>query len=85
MPGFTSLDFFGPYEALSRLKHLYYLHLSTIAETMEPVSTLPPSWWKPKLPSVYAQSIVPTHTFETAQLPLDLLISQSSPPPSENH
>ena len=71
------MDVFGPLEALTTVQFSYYLNLSIISETLDPVSTFPDrAWWKPKLNTTYSQSIVPTHTFETANFPLDLLISE---------
>jgi transcriptional regulator GlxA family with amidase domain len=71
-PGFQALDVFGPLDALNSLSLAYPMQLSVIAETLSATSTKPP------VPlnnpgADFAQSIVPTHTFETAP-PLDVLI-----------
>ncbi|KAF5328068.1 hypothetical protein D9619_013606 [Psilocybe cf. subviscida] len=71
-PGFQALDLFGPLDALNMLALYYPLELVILAETLEPVSTIPPS--KPDgNPTTFGQSIVPTHTFVNAP-PIDVLI-----------
>jgi hypothetical protein len=73
-PGFTVLDVFGPLEVLNQLSLQYYLNLTIIAETLDPVSSnSDPGWFNPAIKSTMAESIVPTHTFETAP-PVQLLI-----------
>ncbi|KAH9475534.1 Isonitrile hydratase [Psilocybe cubensis] len=70
--GFQALDVFGPLDALNALSLCYPLQLFIIAETLDPVSTKPPgSLGNPT--SNFAQSIVPTHTFDTVPA-LDVLI-----------
>ncbi|GLB41556.1 putative protein kinase activity [Lyophyllum shimeji] len=69
-PGFQALDAFGPLDALNSLAYYFPLDLSIIAATMDPVSTRPPN--APPQGN-FSESIVPTHTFETAP-PLDVLI-----------
>ncbi|KAF8997850.1 class I glutamine amidotransferase-like protein [Cyathus striatus] len=72
MPFFQALDVFGPIDVLNSLAFEYHLNLYIIAETLDPVSTRPPDDENPKN-SDFAQSVVPTHTFETVP-PLDVLI-----------
>lgn len=80
-PAFQALDVFGPLDALSLLSRSHEMNLFTIAETLEPISTklIPganpaaPSAPAPPAASDFAQTILPTHTFETAP-PLDVLI-----------
>ncbi|TFK34005.1 DJ-1/PfpI family protein [Crucibulum laeve] len=71
-PYFQALDVFGSLDPLNSLAFEYHLNLYIIAATLDPVSTRPPDDENPKK-SDFAQSIVPTHTFETAP-PLDVLI-----------
>jgi len=72
-PGFQALDTFGPLDAFNTLARTYTapFTLSIIAATLDPVSTTPSHipWVNP----TFAQSIVPTHTFDTAP-PLDVLL-----------
>lgn len=71
-PGFQALDLFGPLDALNSLALAYPLELYMIAETMEPVSSKPPALYtNPN--SNFAQTLVPTHTFDNAP-PIDVLI-----------
>jgi len=74
-PGFQALDAFGPLDALNTLAHSIPLNLSVIAATLDPVSTKPnPSANFPNPHnSNFAQSILPTHTFDNAPA-LDVLI-----------
>ncbi|KUJ15122.1 class I glutamine amidotransferase-like protein [Mollisia scopiformis] len=73
--GFEVLDVFGPLEALNGLAGLYDLNLTIVAETMDPISSLPPTSWfnGNKMNSTFSEHVLPTHTFETAP-PLDVLI-----------
>ncbi|CAA7263773.1 unnamed protein product [Cyclocybe aegerita] len=71
-PGFQALDVFGPLDALNSLSLAYPLQLYIIAETLNPVSTKPPDHLNPA-GSNFAQSIVPTHTFDSVP-PIDVLI-----------
>ena len=74
-PGFTPLDVFGPLEALNGVGFNYYLNLSVIAETYDPVETHGDyAWFSPRVNGTHTQTIVPTHTFDNANFPLDLLI-----------
>lgn len=76
-PGFTPLDVFGPLEALNGVGFNYYLNLSVIAETYDPVETHGDyAWFSPRVKNTHTQTIVPTHTFANANFPLDLLISK---------
>lgn len=76
-PGFQALDVFGPIDVLNTLAVLYPLDLYILAETLDPVSTAPPTIFNP-LRSNFAQSVVPTHTFDTAP-PIDVLIVPGGP------
>lgn len=72
--GFQALDVFGPLDALNVLSQVYPMQLFVIAETMDPVSTKIPESLKLTPPgSDFAQSICPTHTFDTAPS-MDVLI-----------
>lgn len=67
-PAFESLDVFGPLDALQILSRSYQIDLALIASTLDPVSTKPrASSMNPKN-STFFQSVVPTHTLETALL-----------------
>lgn len=70
-PGFQALDVFGPLDALNILSSSRPMNLSLIAATMDPVSTKPPPGLRPNI-SNFAESVVPTHTFDNAP-PLDVL------------
>ncbi|CZT12127.1 related to ThiJ/PfpI family protein [Rhynchosporium agropyri] len=72
-PGFTSLDIFGPLDALNRLSTQYTINLTLISTTLDPVATEKFSWRKPLMNSTFGESILPTHTFDTAP-ELDVLI-----------
>ncbi|TDZ26088.1 Isonitrile hydratase [Colletotrichum orbiculare MAFF 240422] len=85
-PAFQALDVFGPLDALNLLSRSYDMNLYTIAESLDPVSTklVPGAQHQPgaiaaSAPSGpqatcdFGQTIVPTHTFQTAP-PLDVLI-----------
>ncbi|TEB24553.1 DJ-1/PfpI family protein [Coprinellus micaceus] len=71
-PGFQALDVFGPLDALNCLSFIYPIKLHILAETLDPVSTKPPQGLEHS-GSSFAQSIVPTHTFENAPQ-VDVLI-----------
>ncbi|KAF5379534.1 hypothetical protein D9615_006543 [Tricholomella constricta] len=71
-PGFQLLDACGPLDALNTLAHESPMNLSVIAATMEPVSTKLPASLTPN-PGNFGESIVPTHTFDTAPN-LDVLL-----------
>ncbi|KAG5636623.1 hypothetical protein H0H81_007391 [Sphagnurus paluster] len=72
-PGFQALDVFGPLDAFNTLFFAFGapLKLSIIAESLDPVSTRPRT--APPGASDFDESIVPTHTYDTAP-PLDVLI-----------
>ncbi|KDR71911.1 hypothetical protein GALMADRAFT_253696 [Galerina marginata CBS 339.88] len=70
--GFQALDVFGPLDALNSLSLAYPLQLYVIAETLEPVTTKPPKGLGNPAAD-FGQSILPTHTFETAPA-VDVLI-----------
>jgi transcriptional regulator GlxA family with amidase domain len=65
-PGVEALDVFGPLEALNLLSLTTYLNLTLIAETLDPVSTHLPPWATNLVNATFAESVLPTHTFETA-------------------
>ncbi|KAF6752435.1 DJ-1/PfpI family protein [Ephemerocybe angulata] len=71
-PGFQALDVFGPLDALNVLSFLYPIKLYVLAETLDPVSTKSPQGLEHP-GSAFSQSIVPTHTFDTAPK-VDVLI-----------
>jgi transcriptional regulator GlxA family with amidase domain len=72
-PGFQALDAFGPLDILNTLARTFpaSFTLSVIASSLDPVSTTPTHipWANP----TFGQTIVPTHTFDTAP-PLDVLL-----------
>ncbi|KAK2734697.1 hypothetical protein FQN57_001467 [Myotisia sp. PD_48] len=72
-PAFQALDAFGPLDALNLLSLQKNLNLYIIAETMNPVSTLVDSPESNQISPTFSQSVVPTHTFDTAP-PLDVLL-----------
>ena len=67
--GFQALDVFGPVDLLNFLSKSHTLQISLIAPTLDPVSTRPPSQ-----PHRTGQSVVPTHTYETAPDDLEVLL-----------
>ncbi|KAK7222196.1 hypothetical protein V2G26_010199 [Clonostachys chloroleuca] len=66
-PGFEALDAFGPMEVVNDISLSHNITVSTIAETLDPVSTIK------KGKHSAGQSVLPTHTFEDAPA-LDVLI-----------
>ncbi|KAM0262177.1 hypothetical protein ACHAQJ_001922 [Trichoderma viride] len=78
--GFQALDVFGPMDALNLLSFSTPLELYILAETLDPVSTipepLPPTSVIPPLPSigVIGQSIVPSHTYKNAPDDIEVLL-----------
>lgn len=81
-PGFQLLDITGPLDVLNTLSRSTPLNLSILAATLDPVSTHIPGQ-APYLESLtpssppksnFGESIVPTHTFETAPKDIDTLI-----------
>ncbi|KAG5636621.1 hypothetical protein H0H81_007389 [Sphagnurus paluster] len=74
-PVFQALDAFGPLDALNTLAYEFPLNLAIIAETLDPVSTKPPVVVSQNINprSNFSESIVPTHTFDTAP-PIDVLL-----------
>ncbi|KAL7752354.1 hypothetical protein RI367_002400 [Sorochytrium milnesiophthora] len=77
-PGFEALDVFGPLEFFNMLSYSHDLRLSLIStvdsDTLDPVSTRgPPTPDSPKIPRI-EQSVVPTHTLDTAPDGLDALL-----------
>ncbi|KAF2867388.1 class I glutamine amidotransferase-like protein [Massariosphaeria phaeospora] len=71
-PGFQLLDAAGPLDILNILSRTHTLSLSLIARTLDPVSTSEALGVAQG--SHFAQSLVPTHTFETAPSDLDVLL-----------
>lgn len=68
-PAFQALDAFGPLDVLNTLAFEYKNNtIAIIAKTLDPVSTT-----APRMNTTFAQSIVPTHTFDNAP-ELDVLI-----------
>ena len=72
LPAFQALDVFGPLDALNLLARSDKMNLYMIADTLEPVSTKLLGSNQP-MGSDFGQSVVPTHTFETAPS-LDVLL-----------
>ncbi|KIY66806.1 class I glutamine amidotransferase-like protein [Cylindrobasidium torrendii FP15055 ss-10] len=69
-PGFQALDVFGPLDALNILSKQFPIRLSIIAESLSPVSTRTQS----HPDSDCAQSIVPTHTFDSPPSDIEVLL-----------
>ncbi|KAG7081582.1 DJ-1/PfpI family protein [Colletotrichum scovillei] len=69
-PAFQSLDVFGPLDALNMLSGSYKMNLYIIADTLDPVPTRVKD---ASHISNFCESVVPTHTFQTAPS-LDVLI-----------
>ncbi|KAF9524561.1 DJ-1/PfpI family protein [Crepidotus variabilis] len=69
-PGFQALDVFGPLDVFTSLSQFHPLHLSIISKTMDPIPT---KLGASQNGSQFAQSVLPTHTFENAP-PLDILL-----------
>lgn len=72
-PGFQAIDVFGPLDALNTLSWSHNITLSLIAKTTDPVSTVVKDPAYNRVNSSFGESVVPTHTFETAP-PLDVLL-----------
>ncbi|PVH73400.1 class I glutamine amidotransferase-like protein [Cadophora sp. DSE1049] len=72
-PGFQALDVFGPLDALNLLSLQYTINLTLLSTTLDPVATEKTSWWKSPINSTFGESVLPTHTFDTAP-ELDVLI-----------
>lgn len=81
-PGFQLLDITGPLDVLNSLARSTPLKLSILAATLNPVTTHIPgptpylASLTPTSPpgSNFAESMVPTHTFDTAPDDIDTLI-----------
>lgn len=71
-PGFQLLDICGPLDVLNLLSTTHTLDLSILAATLAPVSTK--HHMSETSGSNFSESIVPTHTFETAPDDLEVLI-----------
>lgn len=78
--GFQALDVFGPIDALNLLSFSRPLELCILAETMDPVSTvperLPADSPIPNLPAtgVIGESVVPSHTYKNAPEDIEVLL-----------
>lgn len=64
-PGFQALDVFGPLDALNTLSLSHNITLHLIAKTLDPVSTQVHDSTLDQASSAFAQSVVPTTTFDT--------------------
>lgn len=71
-PGFQLLDAAGPLDALNMLAYDHPLTLYILAPTLTPISTLNSS--QKAQGSLFSQSIVPTHTFDTAPDDIEVLL-----------
>ncbi|CAA9959118.1 ThiJ/PfpI family protein [Pyrenophora teres f. maculata] len=71
-PSFQLIDVAGPLDALNILSYTHPLTLSIVAATLTPISTQTAAGTQRG--SIFAQSIMPTHTFETAPRDLDVVI-----------
>jgi putative intracellular protease/amidase len=77
--GFQALDVFGPMDALNLLSFSTPLELYILAETLDPVSTipapLPSNSGVPPLAStgIIGQSVVPSHTYKNAPEDIEVL------------
>ncbi|KAF4552565.1 Hypothetical protein D9617_9g023540 [Elsinoe fawcettii] len=75
--GFTALDVFGPLQALNLLSLKQPLKLSLISTSLDPVKVDSSDWLDRTVRPVsqnFYQSILPTHTIETAPKDLDIII-----------
>ncbi|KFY25147.1 hypothetical protein V493_04811 [Pseudogymnoascus sp. VKM F-4281 (FW-2241)] len=72
-PAFQALDVFGPLDALNLFSQQRKLNLALIAPTLDPVSTASRHPAMNPFNSSFSESILPTHTFDTAP-PLDVLL-----------
>ena len=68
-PGFQALDVFGPLDALNFTSKRQPLSLSVLHTSLAPVSTL-----VGETPGRIGQSVVPTHTYETAPEDIEVLL-----------
>ncbi|KAE9405421.1 class I glutamine amidotransferase-like protein [Gymnopus androsaceus JB14] len=65
-PTFQALDAFGPLDALNMLSKDFPMNLSIIARTLDPVSTKHRDTSLNPFGSNFAESVVPTHDFNSA-------------------
>lgn len=72
-PNFQLLDVAGPLDILNILAKSHSLSLAILSSTLEPVSTLPIIEGDLTSPS-FSQSIVPTHTFDSAPDDIEVLL-----------
>ncbi|KAF4981758.1 hypothetical protein FZEAL_2480 [Fusarium zealandicum] len=68
-PGFQALDVFGPVDALNYMSRQQPLTLSLLHTSLDPVSTLVDD-----TPGRIGQSVVPTHTYDTAPEDIEVLL-----------
>lgn len=68
-PGFQLLDVAGALDILNLLSQSHELKLSILSSTLEPVTTL-----QPGAKTTFAQTIVPTHTFDDAPADIEVLL-----------
>ncbi|EMD93048.1 hypothetical protein COCC4DRAFT_81564 [Bipolaris maydis ATCC 48331] len=71
-PGFQLLDVAGPLDAFNILGYTHNISLSILAATLDPVSTH--NTLHAQQGSQISQSLVPTHTFDSAPDDLDVLL-----------
>src|SRR5205809_57044 len=71
-PGFQLLDACGPLDVLNLLAATHPLNLSILAATLDPVSTK--HSMSIDAGSNFSESMVPTHTFDSAPQDLEVLI-----------
>jgi transcriptional regulator GlxA family with amidase domain len=77
-PAFDSIDVFGPLETLNLLSVSHPMNLSLIAADLQPVSTQIIAPGMNPYNSTFGETILPTHTFDTAP-DLDVLIVPGGP------
>ncbi|KAF5025318.1 hypothetical protein F66182_2603 [Fusarium sp. NRRL 66182] len=69
-PGFQALDVFGPLDTLNFMSKRQPLQLSLLHTSLDPVSTLV----EDDTPGIIGQSVVPTHTYDTAPDDIEVLL-----------
>lgn len=72
-PAFQALDVFGPLDALNLLSWQEKMNLSLISASMDPVTTAPRSAAMNPFNSSFFETVMPTHTHDSAP-PLDVLL-----------
>jgi putative intracellular protease/amidase len=68
-PGFQALDVFGPLDTLNWTSRRLHFELSLLHTSLEPVSTQSEG-----ISACIGQSVVPTHTYDTAPEDIEVLI-----------